>query len=80
MYEPTKGRIKLDQTDIRKISLRELREQVSYVPQDVFLFSDTVHNNIAFGLAESDALRVEKAARQAVVHQEILHFPEGYNP
>ncbi len=79
MYEPTKGRIKLDHTDIRKISLRELREQVSYTPQDVFLFSDTVHNNIAFGVAETDAIRVEKAARQAVVHQEILQFPEGYN-
>ena len=79
MYEPTKGRIKLDHTDIGKINLRELREQVSYVPQDVFLFSDTVHNNIAFGVAETDSIRVEKAARQAVVHQEILHFPEGYS-
>ena len=79
MYDPTKGTIKLDNTDITQISLKELREQVSYVPQDVFLFSDTVHNNIGFGVAESDAGRVEKAARQAVVHQEILHFPEGYN-
>jgi len=78
MYDPTSGTIKLDNTDITKISLKELREQVSYVPQDVFLFSDTVHNNIAFGVAETDAARVEKAARQAVVHQEILHFPEGY--
>ncbi len=79
MYDPTRGTIKLDNTDITKISLKELREQVSYVPQDVFLFSDTVHNNIAFGVAETDATRVEKAARQAVVHQEILHFPEGYS-
>jgi len=78
MYDPTRGTIKLDNTDITHISLKELREQVSYVPQDVFLFSDTVHNNIAFGVAETDAGWVEKAARQAVVHQEILHFPEGY--
>ena len=79
MYDPTKGKILLDQADIRKTGLRQLREQVSYVPQDVFLFSDTVHNNIAFGVAGADTARVEKAARQAVVHQEILHFPQGYN-
>ena len=79
MYDPTKGSIRLGQTDIRKTSLKELRETISYVPQDVFLFSDTVHNNIAFGLAKADTGRVEKAARQAVVHQEILHFPHGYS-
>ena len=79
MYDPTKGRIRLDDTDIRKTNLKELREKISYVPQDVFLFSDTVHNNIAFGLAKAEAGKVEKAARQAVVHQEILHFPQGYN-
>ncbi len=79
MYDPTRGRIKLGNTDIRKTSLKELREKISYVPQDVFLFSDTVHNNIAFGLPNADPGSVEKAARQAVVHQEILHFPQGYN-
>jgi ATP-binding cassette subfamily B protein len=79
MYDPTRGRIKLGNTDIRKTSLKELREKISYVPQDVFLFSDTVHNNIAFGLEKADPEIVEKAARQAVVHQEILHFPHGYN-
>jgi len=79
MYEPGGGGIKLDHTDVRHISLKGLREQISYVPQDVFLFSDTVHNNIAFGVAKADAAAVEKAARQAVVHQEILRFPDGYN-
>ncbi len=79
MYDPTRGRIKLGNTDVRKTSLKELREKISYVPQDVFLFSDTVHNNIAFGLPNADPGSVEKAARQAVVHQEILHFPQGYN-
>jgi ATP-binding cassette subfamily B protein len=79
MYDPTRGRIKLGNTDILKTSLKELREKISYVPQDVFLFSDTVHNNIAFGVAKADPGRVEKAARQAVVHQEILHFPQGYD-
>ena len=79
MYDPTQGRIKLGNTDIRKTSLKELREKISYVPQDVFLFSDTVHNNVAFGLPKADPGRVEKAARQAVVHQEILQFPKGYD-
>ena len=79
MYDPTRGSIKLGATDIRKTSLKDLREKISYVPQDVFLFSDTVHNNVAFGLPKADPLRVEKAARQAVVHQEILQFPQGYN-
>jgi len=79
MYDPTRGRIKVGNTDIRKTSLQELREKISYVPQDVFLFSDTVHNNVAFGLAKADPGRVEKAARQAVVHQEILQFPQGYS-
>jgi ATP-binding cassette subfamily B protein len=79
MYDPTRGRIKLGNTEIQATSLKELREKISYVPQDVFLFSDTVHNNIAFGLAKADAGKVEKAARQAVVHQEILQFPQGYN-
>ena len=79
VYDPTTGRILLDNTDSRKINLKSLREQISYVPQDVFLFSDTVHNNIAFGVEKADAATVEKAAMQAGVHKEILGFPEGYN-
>lgn len=78
MYDPVDGKIWLDDTDIRDINLKSLREQISYVPQDVFLFSDTVHNNIAFGVENADAAMVEKAAMQAGVHKEILGFPEGY--
>lgn len=78
MYDPVTGSIKLDGKDIRQIGLRALREQVSYVPQDVFLFSETVENNIRFGLKDPGKADVEKAARQASVHEEILHFPEGY--
>jgi ATP-binding cassette, subfamily B, multidrug efflux pump len=79
MYDPTNGKIALDDSNIKDISLKTLREQISYVPQDVFLFSDTVHNNIAFGVKEADAATVEKAALQAGVHNEILGFSEGYN-
>jgi ATP-binding cassette subfamily B protein len=78
MYDPTEGLIRLDDSNIKDISLKSLREQVSYVPQYVFLFSDTVHNNIAFGVDKTDAAAVEKAAIQAGVHKEILNFPDGY--
>jgi ATP-binding cassette subfamily B protein len=60
--------------------LKALREQVSYVPQDVFLFSDTVLNNIGFGINEnSDSYKASKAARQAHVENEIKHFSKGYD-
>ena len=61
MYDTTKGTIELDGTDIREIDLKSLREQISYVPQDVFLFSDSVANNISFGMKDGNRLQVEKA-------------------
>lgn len=79
MYDPVKGTIEMDGTDVRRIALETLREQISYVPQDVFLFSETIANNIRFGIERVDQDQIEKAARQASVHEEILHFPEGYN-
>ena len=78
MYDTTKGTIELEKTDIREIDLRSLREQISYVPQDVFLFSDTVANNISFGMKDGNSVQVEKAAMQASVHKEILGFGEKY--
>ena len=78
MYDVSSGRIELDGTDIRKTPLESLRDQVSYVPQDVFLFSDTVRNNIRFGLGNKGEADVETAARQACVHGEIMNFSEGY--
>lgn len=78
LHDVTRGKIELDGTDIRHISLQTLREQISYVPQDVFLFSDTVENNIRFGLRGAKAGDVEKAATEACVHKEIMSFPEGY--
>lgn len=78
MYDPQQGRILLDGTDIRDYSLESLREQISYVPQDVFLFSDTVAGNIRFGLDQADEQDVAVAARQASVEKEILDLPEGF--
>ena len=77
-YDATAGKIELDGIAIRQFHLKNLREQISYVPQDVFLFSDTVANNIAFGLDKMKTEDVERAARQASVHREITGFSEQY--
>lgn len=77
MYDVTNGNIEFDGTDIRQLDLKDLREQISYVPQDVFLFSDTVNNNIRFGL-KNDEGEVLKAAVQASVHKEIESFSQKY--
>ncbi len=79
VYDVTAGKIEVDGTDIRDIRLKTLRQQVSYVPQDVFLFSETVANNIRFGLQHAENADVEKAALQASVHKEILAFSEKYD-
>ena len=80
MYDPGKGQILIDNTDVKKIELKALREQISYVPQDVFLFSDTVTNNIKFGLnADTSFDKVEQAAAYASVDNEIARFSEQYN-
>lgn len=79
MYDATSGKIEYDGTDIKEIDLQSLREQISYVPQDVFLFSDTVANNISFGLRNGKGADVEKAAMQASVYKDILGFNEKFD-
>lgn len=78
MYDPTKGSIKVDGKDIRTLDLQSFREQVSYVPQDVFLFSDTISNNVRFGLREHSGVTVPEAAVYASVHGDIEQFPQKY--
>jgi ATP-binding cassette subfamily B protein len=79
MYDPQEGTILLDDHDIRNITLESLRTQISYVPQDVFLFSDSVANNIRFGTPEAGLEAVKTAARQASVEKDILGFREGFD-
>ena len=78
MYDVTKGKIELDGIDIGELYLRDIREQISYVPQDVFLFSDTVNSNIRFGLRKEENGEVLKAAMQASVDKEIEGFSQKY--
>jgi ATP-binding cassette subfamily B multidrug efflux pump len=79
MYDPDKGKILIDGTDLRQLDLRDLRRQMSYVPQDVFLFSDTVSGNIEFGLDHPDEEKVRQAARYASVDKEIEGFANRYD-
>ncbi len=78
MYDPQSGKICYDGTDIRQIDLGALRSQISYVPQDVFLFSDSVENNIGFALEKVEKEKVIRAAQDAAVANEIDHFPGKY--
>ncbi|HEY0273165.1 MAG TPA: ABC transporter ATP-binding protein [Chitinophaga sp.] len=79
MYDPQEGRVEIDGLDIRSIRLESLREQISYVPQDVFLFSDSIANNIRFARPEADMETVKRAARQASIEKDILQFREGFD-
>jgi len=79
MYDTNEGRILIDGTDLREMDLQGLRQQISYVPQDVFLFSDTVTGNIQFGLDKPDEEKVRRAARYASVDKEIDGFSAKYD-
>ncbi len=81
LYDATSGEVRIDGVPIKRIKLERLREQLGFVPQDVFLFSDTIRNNIAFRLEPAPDLdqRIEQAARAAQVHDNIVDFPKGYD-
>ena len=79
MYEPQKGMIAYDGIPINKFDVQSLRLQISYVPQDVFLFSENVRNNIRFGMNEATDEDVIAAAKQASIHTEIEKFQQGYD-
>lgn len=79
LFDVSEGAIKIDNVDVRDFALTSLREQIGYVPQDVFLFSDSIRNNINFGLDTADEARMLQAAKDANVYDNIMHFPEGFD-
>lgn len=79
MYEVSSGSVEYDGHDVRDFKLSSLREQISYVPQDVFLFSETVENNIRFAIPNAKREEVVEAAEMAGVAKEIDGFKEGYD-
>ncbi len=78
MYDVQTGTIWIDGKDIRQLPLQPYRSQIGFVPQDVFLFSDTIANNIAFGLDSADSGKIEEAAKRAAVYDNILAFENGF--
>lgn len=80
IYDIDEGRILIGGREIKTVKLEDLRTMTGYVPQDVFLFSDTIANNISFGLKENITKeRIEQAAKDAVVYDNIINFPKGFN-
>ncbi len=78
MYDPSSGTIKIDGKPIDAFDISNLRKQMGYVPQDVFLFSDSIGNNIAFGIDRADSSIIEQASKDADVYQNIIEFPKGF--
>jgi ATP-binding cassette subfamily B protein len=79
LYDVDNGTVLIDNTPIKEINLIDLRKDIGFVPQDPFLFSDTISNNIKFGNEKATNQEIINAAKKAVVHQNILDFKDGYN-
>lgn len=79
LYEVRPGMIFIDGMDINSIPLKTLRENIAYVPQDNFLFSDTLKSNIAFGTDNEEMDEIIRAATTACIHDNIIAFPDGYD-
>jgi len=78
-YDPTAGRVSVDGHDLRSVTERSLRSQLGIVPQEGFLFSGTIRDNIAFGSSEAADEDVETAARAVGAHELIERMPDGYD-
>ena len=78
-YDPTQGVIRMDGKNLQNLDLADFRNQIGYVPQDVFLFSDTVKGNILFGMDRKTAPDAVKAAESASISREITQFSAGYD-
>ena len=79
LYDIDNGKILLDKTNINQVNLNDLRSQIGFVPQDPFLFSDTISNNIKFGKEDATEDEITTAAKNADVHKNIIDFPKGYD-
>ncbi|QJD94433.1 ABC transporter ATP-binding protein [Mucilaginibacter robiniae] len=78
MYDCTQGEILIDNTPLKQINLNSYRSQVGFVPQEVFLFSDTIANNIAFSADVLDMAKVEQAAKDAAVYNNIIELEDSF--
>ncbi|GAB5564974.1 MAG: ABC transporter ATP-binding protein [Winogradskyella sp.] len=79
LYDINDGSVLIDDIPISKLNLHDLRSSIGYVPQDAFLFSDTIENNIKFGKEDATNAEVIEAAKNARVHENIIGFNKGYD-
>jgi ATP-binding cassette subfamily B protein len=79
LQELPHGYLSIDGIDINDISLKFIRKQIGYVPQEAFLFSDSIRNNIAYGRSEATDDEIHWAAKMAHIHKEIISFPDKYD-
>lgn len=79
LYDPQAGRIAIDGIDLRDYDARQWRQRIAVVSQDIFIFDDSVANNIAFGRSNISQMEIERAARMAAAHEFISRLPDGYN-
>jgi ATP-binding cassette subfamily B multidrug efflux pump len=77
-FDATQGEIKINNHSILDLDMHQLRRKIGYVPQDVFLFSETVENNIKFGNESADLNAVKEAAKLAEIHEDILYLKDDY--
>jgi ATP-binding cassette subfamily B multidrug efflux pump len=78
LYDPTEGAILIDDIPLKDYNIQSLRGQTGYVPQDVFLFSDSIAQNVAFGATNMTSERIEQATKDADLYANIVDFPEGF--
>ena len=79
MYQAQKGKIKIDNKQIKNLNLIDLRTSIGFVPQDAFLFSESIKNNIKFGKENATDNEIILAAKNAYIHHNIVNFKDGYN-
>ena len=78
MYDPAQGEVQYDGTDVRKLNLHHLRREIAYTPQEAYLFSDTIFNNIRFGKDDATEEEVKRVARMADLDNDIQDMANGY--
>jgi ATP-binding cassette subfamily B protein len=78
LYDAKEGSILMDGNSIETVNLNDLRNQIGFVPQDPFLFSESISSNIKFGKEDATEEEIMQAAKDAVVHENIIDFPKGY--
>jgi len=79
LYDPQQGRIAIDGVDVRSVALEELRRLVMLIPQDVYLFPDSIRENIRYGNPQASDEQIQEAARRAQAHEFIAKLPAGYD-